>query len=200
MFRLRPENRLYTIEAVFQFPESGKNETMLSQPALRPVDVVVALRLSLRPEEKYESLAAILGIGLSAAHRSVKRLESAGLVLPHRRDTSRRALIEFLVHGVKYAFFPVTGPEAPGVPTAYSGPPLAAEIVSDRPLVWASARGTIRGDTLVPLYEGAPELADRAPELYEAVTLVDAIRAGRARERKLAAEMLEHRLHRPDEE
>jgi hypothetical protein len=167
---------------------------MPAQPALRPVDVVVALRLTLRPEEKYESLAGVVGIGLSAAHRSVKRLASAGLVLPHRRATSRRPLIEFLVHGVKYAFFPVTGPEAPGVPTAYSGPPLAAEIVSERPMVWASARGTIRGDTLVPLYVGAPELAERAPELYEAVTLVDAIRAGRARERKLAAGILEHRL------
>jgi hypothetical protein len=173
---------------------------MDSQPALRPLDVVVALRLTLRPEEKYEALANILGIGLSAAHRSVKRLEAAGLVLPHRRAASRRPLVEFLVHGVKYAFFPVTGPEAPGVPTAYSGPPLAAEIVSERPLVWASARGTIRGDTLVPLYEGAPELAERAPELYEALTLVDAIRAGRARERKLAADILEHRLHRPGAE
>lgn len=167
---------------------------MDSQPTLRPVDVVVALRLTLQSEEKYEALAGILGIGLGAAHRSVKRLEAAGLVLPHRRASRRRPLLEFLVHGMKYAFFPVTGPEAPGVPTAYSGPPLMAQIVSDRPLVWASSRGTIRGDTLIPLYDGAPELAERAPELYEALTLVDAIRVGRARERKLAAELLECQL------
>lgn len=167
---------------------------MDTQPGLRPVDVVVALRLTLQPEEKYEALAGILGIGLSAAHRSVKRLEAAGLVLPHRRAASRRPLIEFIVHGVKYAFFPVRGPEGPGVPTAHSGPPLVQRIAGERALVWASARGTMRGDTLVPLYEGAPELAERAPALYEVLTLVDAIRAGQARERKIAAEILEDRL------
>lgn len=165
------------------------------QPALRPVDIVVALRLALRPGEKYEPLAETLGIGLSAAHRSVKRLEAAGLVLPHRRAASRRPLLDFIVHGVRYAFFPVRGPEGPGVPTGHSGPPLAEEVVGERALVWASARGTMRGDTLVPLYEAAPELVERAPELYEVLTLVDAIRAGQARERRIAAEILEHRLH-----
>lgn len=168
---------------------------MSSQPSLRPVDVVVALQLALRPEEKFEALSSVLGIGAGAAHRSVKRLMQAGLVLPHRRASTRTPLLEFLVHGLRYSFFPVTGPEAPGVPTAYSAPPLASEIVVDRPLVWASERGTVRGDTLVPLYEGAPELVVREPELYEALTLVDAIRAGRARERKLAAALLEQRLY-----
>lgn len=167
---------------------------MDSQPALRPLDVVVALRLTLHPEDKYESMANQLGVAVSAAHRSVKRLVAASLVQPHRRASSRSPLLEFLLHGVRYAFYPVTGPEAPGVPTGYSAPPLADEIVSDRALVWPSARGTVRGDTLVPLYDGAPELAQRDPKLYQALALVDAIRAGRARERKLAAEMLEHRL------
>jgi hypothetical protein len=165
-----------------------------SQPSLRPIDVVVALHLGLRPEEKYASLARSLGIGLSAAHRSVKRLASSGLVLPHRRASSRKPLLEFLIHGVPYAFYPVTGPESPGVPTAYSGPPLAEQIVSERPIVWPSARGWTRGDTLVPLYGGAAELPQRDPALYEVLTLVDAIRVGRARERKLAVDMLEQRL------
>lgn len=170
---------------------------MASQPALRPVDVVVALRLVLQPEEKYESLAGALGLSLSAGHRSVKRLTAAGLVLPHRRAASSGSLLEFLLYGVRYAFYPVSGPEAPGIPTAYSARPLAERIASERPLVWPSAKGSIRGDTLVPLYEGAPDLAEREVELYEALTLVDAIRIGRARERKLASEMLEQRLRSP---
>ncbi len=153
----------------------------------------------LQPEEKYELLADTLGLSVSAAYRSVKRLEAAGLILPHRRAASGGALLEFLLHGVRFAFYPVTGPEAPGIPTAYSAPPLAEQIVSERPLVWPSARGTLRGDTLVPLYGGAPELAERHVELYEALTLVDAIRVGRARERKLASEMLEQRLRSPVE-
>ena len=165
-----------------------------SQPALRPVDVVVALRLALRPEEKYEPIASALGIALSAAHRAIKRLESAGLILPHRRAIRTRPLLDFVIHGVPHAFYPVTGPEAPGIPTAYSGPPLAAEIQSERPLVWASLHGTIRGDTLLPLYEGAHLLPERDPKLYELLTLVDGIRVGRARERRIAATILEERL------
>ena len=157
----------------------------------------MALRLALRPEEKYEAIASGLGIGLSAAHRSVKRLENSALVLPHKRAASRGRLIEFLIHGVRYAFYPVMGPEAQGIPTAYSAPPLANRIESERALVWPSARGTMRGDTLVPLYRGAPELAQREPELYEALALVDSVRAGRARERNLAVEILEHRLREP---
>jgi hypothetical protein len=167
-----------------------------SQGSLRPVDVVVALRLMLCPEDKYESLASTLGIGVSATHRSVKRLEASGLVLPHRRASRRKPLLEFLVHGVRYAFYPVTGPESPGVPTAHSGPPLAEHILSERPMVWPSANGWARGDVLVPLYDGAAGLPQRNPALYEALTLVDAIRVGRARERKLAVEMLERRLQR----
>jgi hypothetical protein len=171
-----------------------------AQPSLRPVDLVVAMRLTLSPGDKYDSLARALGIGLSAAHRSVKRLEASGLVLPHRRASSRTVLIEFLIHGARYAFYPVTGPESPGVPTAYSGPPLAHLIVHERPMVWPSGNGSARGDTLVPLYEGAAALPHRDSALYEALTLVDAIRVGRARERKMAAEMLEEKLRKPAEE
>jgi hypothetical protein len=52
----------------------------------------------------------------------------------------------------------------------------------------------MRGESLVPLYDGAPQLASTAPELYELLTLVDAIRVGRARERKMATEALDARL------
>lgn len=168
----------------------------MSQPALRPLDVVVALQLALRPEDKYEALAGTLGIVVSAAHRAVTRLEAARLVLPHRRAAARGSLIDFIVHGVPYSFYAVIGPEAPGVPTAYSAPPLAAEIESDRPLVWPSVQGAMRGDTLEPLYPGAASLAGRDPALYEVLTLVDAMRVGRARERRIAAELLDERIPR----
>jgi hypothetical protein len=168
----------------------------MSQPALRPLDVVVALQLALRPEEKYEALASTLAVAVSAAHRAVTRLEAAGLILPHRRAAARSPLIDFIVHGVPYSFFAVIGSEAPGVPTAYSAPPLAASIESDRPLVWPSIQGAVRGDTLLPLYPGAPSLPGRDPALYEVLTLVDALRVGRARERRIAAEMLEDRIPR----
>jgi hypothetical protein len=63
---------------VFHFPENGRNMAADSQASLRPVDVVVALRLTLCPEDRYESLAHALGIGVSAAHRSVKHWRRRG--------------------------------------------------------------------------------------------------------------------------
>jgi hypothetical protein len=164
------------------------------QPSLRPVDVVVALHLALRPEEGYETVAELLGIGVGSGHRSVQRLVAASLVLPHRRAVNRNTLLEFLVHGVPHAFYPVTGPEAQGVPTAHAGPVLSKHIESESIIVWPSIEGRVRGESLVPLYEGAAGLVNGSPELYGLVTLVDALRVGRARERRLAAELLEARI------
>jgi len=161
-----------------------------TQPALRPLDVVVALHLALLPGDKYEEIAATLAISLSAAHRAVTRLDVSGLVLPHRRSAARGPLIEFIVHGVRYAFPAVLGPVAGGVPTAYAAPPLNEEIVFDEPVVWPSINGSVRGTSLAPLYPGAAELVNRAPKLYQALALVDALRMGRARERSRAAELV----------
>lgn len=129
----------------------------------------------------------------STAHKAVERLTSAGLA-GGDREVNRMALVEFLSHGVRYAFFAVPGSEVRGVPTAHSAPPLAEEIVSDEAYVWPSAKGEQRGSALPPLYEGADQLPERAPDLYRALALVDAIRVGRARERKRATEHLEELL------
>ncbi|MFQ5690375.1 MAG: hypothetical protein ACE5HQ_08905 [Gemmatimonadota bacterium] len=170
----------------------------MRQQALRPIDIVVALRLALVPNERYESLGRVLGISLSTAHEAVRRLTQAGLLRPGSREANAGALLEFLSHGLRYAFFAELGPEARGVPTAHSAPPLDQEIVSDDTYVWPAARGPIRGTTLLPLYKGATHLVDGAPRLYRALALADAVRVGRARERKLAIEHLEQLLGSPD--
>lgn len=170
----------------------------MRQQVLRPVDLAVALRLAFEPEERYESLAEVLGVSLSTAHQAVRRLESAGLVRSGRA-TNRRALLEFMAHGVRYAFFAELGPETRGVPTAHSAPPLDEEIVSDERYVWPSAKGRARGTAVSPLYQGADTLSERDPRLYQALALVDAIRIGRARERKLALQHLDRLLASGDE-
>lgn len=164
---------------------------MPRQSCLRPGDVAVALRLVEVPGEGYETLADALGVSLGAAHKGVRRLEEAGLVIPDAREVDRRSLLEFLVHGIRYAFYAVLGPEGRGVPTAHPAPPLAGEILSESAYVWPSAKGSSRGATITPLYPGAPQTARTAPEVYHALALIDAVRAGRARERKLAAQHLE---------
>jgi len=161
---------------------------------LKPVDVVVALRLAELPQAKYEQLSADLGISSSTAHGSVQRLQAAGLLRPSSRAVNRLALCEFLEHGVRYAFPARPGAEVRGVPTAHSTPPLARHIVAEDALVWPSASGSSRGRAIAPLYRKATELPRRCPSVYESLALVDALRVGRARERKLAFEELARRL------
>ncbi len=83
---------------------------------------------------------------------------------------------------------------ARGVPTAYSGPALANEFVSGDTIVWADAKGNAFGQSMVPLYENAAKLAKLCPSVYELLTLVDAIRIGRIRERATALEKIKERL------
>jgi hypothetical protein len=155
-----------------------------SQPSLRPFDIAVALRLLLVPEERYEPLAEALVTSTSAVHRSVARLQLAGLCQPSSRTVARASLKEFLVHGARYAFPAVHGPERTGLATAWTHPEVAALLTdgeSPRGLVWASDRGTVRGESLVPLFPNIPAVAARDPRLHALLAMVDAVRAGRDR-------------------
>ena len=162
--------------------------------SLKPVDLAVGLRLAEAPEAKYDQLSADLGISASTAHAAVRRLQVAGLLRPGSRAVNRLAFQEFLEHGVRYAFPAQPGAEVRGVPTAHAGPPLAGHIVAEDVLVWPTASGSAVGRAVAPLYRRAVELPERCPSVYESLTLVDALRVGRARERKLAAEALRQKL------
>ena len=74
--------------------------------------------------------------------------------------------------------------------------PLRAHFrsASEAPPVWADPEGTVRGESLEPLYPTVPRAARADAKLYEWLALVDAVRAGRARERELAVKELRSRL------
>jgi hypothetical protein len=105
--------------------------------------------------------------------------------------------MEFLAHGLKYAFPPERGALARGVPTAAAAEPLKSRFIesNDPPTVWPYAQGKVRGISLAPLYKGAPEAALRDPKLHGVLALCDAIRSGRTRERNLAVELLEKQIN-----
>jgi hypothetical protein len=134
----------------------------------------------------------------SEVHAAVARAVAAGLLqgteLHNRPNLS--AVEEFLLHGVKYAFPAERGAPARGVPTSYAAEPLRKLISqgSEPALVWPYPDGLVRGTAFEPLYRSAPKAALQDPELYEYLALVDALRDGRARERKLAEEMIVARL------
>lgn len=167
---------------------------MAKQESLKPYDVVVALRLASSPEASYGEIAADLSMSPSTAHESVMRLQTAGLLRPDSRKINRHSLIEFLEHGVRYMFPVRLEARTRGVPTAYSAPALSGEIVSDDAVVWPDVNGAALGASITPLHSKAEELPTKCPAVYELLTLVDAIRIGRIRERSRAMEKLRARL------
>jgi hypothetical protein len=68
-------------------------------------------------------------------------------------------------------------------------------VESSESFVWPDADGTVRGQSIVPLFPSASKLPARNASLYELLTIVDAIRAGSTRTRKLAADLLADRLN-----
>ncbi|HYU08687.1 MAG TPA: nucleotidyltransferase domain-containing protein [Gemmatimonadales bacterium] len=167
---------------------------MIALQPLKPVDVVVGLRLAEGPELKYDELSADLGISSSTAHAAVRRLQAAGLLRPSSRVVNWLALHEFLAHGLRYAFPARPGARARGVPTAHAGPPLAKHIVAEDMIVWPDPEGPVEGEAIAPLYPQAIELPKRAPATYEMLTLADAIRVGGPRERQRALEEIQARV------
>jgi DNA-binding Lrp family transcriptional regulator len=169
---------------------------------LKPQDIVVVLKLcgygSKRPP--FAQIAAALAMSSSEVHAAVKRAQAAHLL--HGSEMNSRpnvsALEEFLIHGLKYAFPAEHGGPTRGIPTSYAAPPLNRLIAAgDEPIpVWPHAEGKRRGIALAPLYKTVPIAAMRDPSLCEKLALVDALRDGRTRERKLAEQELKKLLRK----
>jgi len=162
--------------------------------SLRAHDVCVALQVVLTPRFAYRDLARSVGLSLGESHNSVKRLELARLLMPHQGSVNTSALLEFLVHGVPYAFPGTLGPESQGVPTAHSGPVLGEILPALDSIVWPSGEGRARGLSLTPLCGHAPSMLQSNPALYRWLTVVDALRIGRARDRQIARDVLHAEL------
>jgi hypothetical protein len=171
---------------------------------LKPQDIMVALKLCtyLGSRPPLSQVALDLAMSASEVHAALKRLQNARLIhgaeLKEKPNVS--ALEEFLVHGLKYAFPVERGEMTRGVLTSYAAEPLRGEVAlgNDPPPVWPFTGGPDKGIALRPLYKTAPIAALRDPALYELLALVDAIRDGRMRERKLAERLLTQRLHKSD--
>lgn len=166
--------------------------------SLKPQDIVVLLKLCVcTPGWTYRGLAAELSISVSEIHQSLQRAAASDLYDPQQRRPKLRNLEEFILHGLKYAFPAKRGSLTRGIPTSYAAPPLAKhfhEPLADNPPVWPLTQGSVAGYEISPLYPSAPKAAKLDPKLYELLSMIDALRTGKARERKLAQEMISQRL------
>lgn len=144
----------------------------------------------------YAERAERLGMSASEVHAAMRRLGEARLWDSDSRRIRRKPFLEFLLHGVPYAFAASPGEVTRGVPTAWAAPVLAGQLMHNDglPPVWPSPEGKVQGVAVKPLYRSVVKAGQRNPELYDLLALVDALRVGRARERKIAEDELKHRL------
>lgn len=166
---------------------------------LKPQDLLVVLKLWAGRGRvwTYQPLADELGMSLATLHGAVKRAQGAGLLGAVGLSVPpAAALREFLIHGARYAFPAKVGAPGRGIPTAHAAAPMREHLAptEELPPVWAHPKGTVRGLVVEPLHAAAPEAALRDPALAELLALLDALRIGRARDRQLAAKLLEERI------
>jgi hypothetical protein len=169
---------------------------MAQAPRTAPFDVVLAIRL-LSPAGTLTALAEELAVAPSQVHASLGRLHAAGLLRPDSRSANPRALGEFMLYGVRYAFPARRGELTLGVPTAYSAPPLSLEIDAVDVVVWSSPShpAAVQGFGIIPLYTGAPKLLEQSPATYGLLAVLDALRIGDPRSRLAARQQIEQALN-----
>jgi hypothetical protein len=181
---------------------------------LKPQDIVMLLKilstLTLSkgaPDDELtqNELARRLCMSPSEVNAGIKRLVLSGLLGPVQRAERvlflpiKAAVEECLISGVKY-FFPVQlGAYTRGIATSYAAPIFEKLILrgADPIPVWPYGEGEQRGLALTPLYRSVPQALAKHPDplFYELLVLIDAIRAGRARERTVAIQLLKEKIH-----
>jgi hypothetical protein len=66
---------------------------------------------------------------IASVHAALERSEAAGLYYGSERKILKQAVLEFLVHGLRYVFYAQPGPLSRGLPTAHSAEPLKSKLV-----------------------------------------------------------------------
>jgi hypothetical protein len=163
---------------------------------MRPQDVLVLLKIiSLNdPGFKLIDLCQSVGISLSEVSDSIARSVFARLIAPDKKTPMRKAIYEFLVHGLPYVFPAQPGALVVGMPTAHSAPPLSATFGAQDPVVWASSDGDVKGQEIPPFHPKQTQAAKQDHGLYELLALTDALRIGKAREKRIAENELKNKI------
>lgn len=167
---------------------------------MSPQDVVILMKIAFNKNNdwKQKLLAESLWLSQSEISKSLARSKYAGL-LGESGVVSKRALLDFLHHGIAYVFPVQPGAIARGIPTAHSASPLNNLVSASDDYVWPSAKGHVKGQSIAPLYKNVIHAVQNDPQLHEVLALVDAIRVGRVREKQIAISELKKRLLNAEE-
>jgi len=162
--------------------------------SLKRVDILVLLKLAVKGDASVRVLESELGISKSTVALSIGRLREANLLKDDEAGGLRiNKLVarDFLEHGARWIAPAKIGDFELGLATAHSFESLARKLSGDPdPLVLPLPHGPVRGRAVSPLHPKAPAAAQKDPGLLRLLAIVDALRIGRARDRKVAVEEL----------
>ena len=169
---------------------------MKKHSGMRPQDVVVLLKIASKKNLPWQmkDLAIELLISSSEISESINRSVQAGLISADKKTLMKGAILEFLKHGLKYVYPQHPGAIVRGIATAHSAQPLKKLIQSNENYVWSWPEGNVRGQSVHPLHPSVPAVCIKDKELYELLSLTDALRIGKKREQEIAFKELEKRL------
>lgn len=159
---------------------------------LKPQDILLMMKLLSEPGLSQTELAKRLLLSQAEVSHGLKRLKGSRL-LNIEGNVIKEAAIELLIHAVKYFYPAQLGAPSLGIPTAHANPEFKFVKYKDsESYVWPYAEGKSKGISLMPIYHSLPYACSEDKVLYKMASLVEMIRAGRARERKIA----ENELHK----
>lgn len=141
----------------------------------------------------YRSFADRLHVPHPVVQRGLSRAQDADLYSAEQREVHLPHFEEFAIHALRFVAPAQLGALMPGVPAAWAAEPMASAIRSsgaEPPPVWPYARGQVRGQAIEPLHPAAPEAVEEWPEFGELLALLDSLRAGDPRVRRVAEDLL----------
>lgn len=169
---------------------------MKQHKGIRPHDIVILLKVISRQKENWfaKDLAFELYISQSEVSESLHRSSISGLLSQDKKRVMKSRFLEFLEFGLPVVFPQVPGAMVRGMPTAHSGPSLRKKFMSDEIYVWPDPDGKVKGQAIEPLHPGVVKACIKDQKLYELLSLVDALRVGKVREKTKAVEELKMRF------
>jgi hypothetical protein len=167
---------------------------------IKAADVYVLSGLLVNDEDwSFRSLADRLCVSHPMVQRAMSRSKGADLYSAKRRGVHLPHFEEFAVHALRFVVPARLGPLESGIPAAWAAEPVVSAIHSsgeDPPPVWPYFRGHLRGQAIEPLHASAPEAVENWPQLGEILAILDSLRAGDLRVRRIAEDLLSGMLRR----
>ena len=167
---------------------------------LKPHDIFILLFLTRYHSEDwtYAQLSDATGIAQSELHRSLERATHSHLFSKTLKRVRSKELLEFLTHGIRYAFAITPTDVKRGMPTMWRAPGLEDYLIDD-PLahyVWPHPRGTHRGKAIEPLHHAVIYTIAEHDDttLHRWLAICDILRIGSARERDIATKIITEEL------